>query len=83
MRPELDAKDVQLILVSIGTKERGVEFVNKTGFPAERLIADPDGKLYEALTMKKGLKATFFSVEVIKKFDFGINTLFMGINSLN
>lgn len=35
--------------------------MEKTGFPAERLLADPDGLLYPPLGMKKGLKETFFS----------------------
>lgn len=60
----LDAAGVKLFLVSIGTKERGLEFVEKTGFPAERLLADPEGSVYEALRLKKGLKETFLSVEV-------------------
>lgn len=64
MLPELDAKGVQLLLVSVGTKERGLEFVEKTGFPADRLLADPDSHTYEALSMKKGLLATFFSPQV-------------------
>lgn len=75
MRPELDAKGVQLLLVSIGTKERGLEFVAKTGFPAERLLADGDSRVYEALSMKKGLKETFFSPEVRYAIEF-LRTMF-------
>ena len=53
-----------MFLGSIGTKERGREFVAKMGFPAERLLADPEGALYPPLGMKKGLKETFLSAEV-------------------
>jgi hypothetical protein len=62
--PTLDAAGVGLYLVSIGTPKRGLEFVEKTGFPAERLLADPDNVAYDALDFKKGLKETFFSVTV-------------------
>eukprot|EP00798_Chlamydomonas_sp_ICE-L_P000243 gene243-4008_t len=37
IKPQLDARGVRLIMVSIGTPERSKDFVAKTGFPAEDL----------------------------------------------
>jgi hypothetical protein len=39
--PGLRERGVQLWLVSIGTPERGADFAAETGFPADRLLADP------------------------------------------
>lgn len=58
--PELDQCDVKLFLASIGTPERGIDFANLTGFPQDRLLADPENVLYTSLEMKTGL-STFFS----------------------
>ncbi len=44
--------------------QRGLEFVEKTGFPADHLLADPDNITYDALQFKKGVMLTFFSAEV-------------------
>jgi hypothetical protein len=44
--------------------QSGGTFAEKTGFPADRLLVDPESALYEALRFNKGLKATFFSAEV-------------------
>lgn len=52
-----------MYLVSIGTPERGLEFVEKTGFSADRLLADPTSSLYSVLEMKKGVRETFFAKE--------------------
>lgn len=64
--PALDKVDTKLFLISIGTKERGLEFADNTGFPADRLLADPDGRAYSALGMRKGLRETFLSVDTPK-----------------
>lgn len=48
---------------TVGTFERSKDFVRETGFPAERLLADPDGDAYAALGLVKGVAQTFFSVE--------------------
>lgn len=66
VRPALDAAGVQLLLTSIGTKERGLEFCERTGFDPARLLADPDNKIYDVLGMKRGLTETFFSPETPK-----------------
>lgn len=66
MRPVLDSHGVDMYLVSIGTKERGLEFVEKTGFPAERLIADPESACYEALELRRGVRETFFSYNTME-----------------
>lgn len=63
MLPALSEKQVKLYFVSIGTPERGLEFVDKTGFPAELLLCDPDGTTFSALNFKKGVLQTFFSIE--------------------
>jgi len=52
-----------MLLLSIGTKERGLEFCDKTGFDPSRLLADPESNSYAPLGMKKGIKQTFFSKE--------------------
>lgn len=44
--------------------QRGLVFVEKTGFPADRLLADPTNATYDALGFKKGVLATFFSPQV-------------------
>ncbi len=35
-----------------------------TGFPPDRLLADPDGGTYAALDLVKGVRQTFFSQDV-------------------
>lgn len=52
-----------MYLGSIGTKERGLEFCDRTGFSADRLLADPTSSMYRCLGMKKSIRATFFSKE--------------------
>ena len=52
----LEENGVDLVAVSIGTYERSRDFVNETGFPADRLFADPDAAAYEALRLNKSLK---------------------------
>lgn len=54
-------QNIPLYLVSIGTAQRGLDFVAKTGFPAERLLADPISSTYAALGLKKGVVDTFFN----------------------
>lgn len=63
MKPLLDAKNVGMYLGSIGTKERGLEFCDRTGFPADRMLADPMSSMYPCLGMNKSIWATFFSKE--------------------
>lgn len=62
MIPELDPYGVKLFLVSIGTPERGVEFSELTGFPQDRLIADPENALYDKLGFYRNVQRTFFDV---------------------
>lgn len=62
-KPLLDANNVGMYLGSIGTKERGIEFCDRTGFSADRLLADPTSSMYPCLGMKKSIQATFFSKE--------------------
>ena len=50
--------------VTIGTAERGLEFAELTGYPADSLLADPENVTYEALQLKKGVVDTFFNIEV-------------------
>ncbi|KAI8472676.1 MAG: seleno protein U [Monoraphidium minutum] len=54
---------VKLFLVAIGTLERSKDFVEATGYPADRLLADPAGDTYAALGLVKGVGQTFFSYE--------------------
>jgi hypothetical protein len=52
-----------MLLLSIGTPERGLEFCKQTGFDPARFLADPESNSYAPLGMKKGVKETFFSKE--------------------
>jgi hypothetical protein len=58
--PQLEAKGTKLFLVAIGTLARSADFVEVTGFPADRLLADPEGATYAALGLTKSVRATFF-----------------------
>ncbi|GAB4821566.1 hypothetical protein N2152v2_008612 [Parachlorella kessleri] len=59
--PALREKGVKVYFISIGKPERGSEFVERTGFPADHLLADPDTVTYEALPFKKGVLTTLFN----------------------
>ena len=41
MKPRLDAAGIKLLLVSIGTPERGKDCEKENGFPEANLYADP------------------------------------------
>jgi hypothetical protein len=60
LRPQLDS-DTSLLLVSIGTAERGKKFADITGFPADCIYANDSGSVYDALKLRKGVGETFFS----------------------
>lgn len=47
-------------MVSIGTPSRAKDFVNETGFPADRLFADPENRTYDSLRLNKSVSDTFF-----------------------
>jgi peroxiredoxin len=53
--PVLDAAGVDLVAVSIGTASRASDFVAETGFPSNRLFADPDAACYDALRLNRSL----------------------------
>ena len=59
--PQLEASGISLYLISIGAPETGKEFSKLTGFPPERLLADPGTQTYDALGLERGLAAAFFS----------------------
>ena len=59
--PRLDDAGISLYLISIGTPETGKQFAELTGFPAERLLADPGTQTYDALGLERGLAAAFLS----------------------
>lgn len=56
--PSLDQLGVKLVFVAIGTAERAVDFADGTGFPPDRLFADPDARCYQAMRFRKGVRAT-------------------------
>lgn len=60
----LDEGGIKLFLVTIGPAPRGFEFAELTGFPADRLLADPDSITYEALGLYKSVSATFLQQAV-------------------
>ncbi len=43
---------VSVLFVTIGPAERGKEFSKLTGFPEDKLLADPEMHIYEALKFK-------------------------------
>lgn len=49
-------------MVSVGTKERGIEFSELTEFPASQLLADPENVLYDAVGFIRTIQNTFFDV---------------------
>lgn len=57
--PKCAAADARVAVVSIGTLERARDFARENDFPIEYLYADEQSETYEALRLKKGLKATF------------------------
>jgi len=61
VKPTLDDAGVELVLVSIGTPERGKDFARENGFPEENLYADPENVCYDSLGLRSGLESTFFS----------------------
>ena len=61
--PVLDEQGIKLFFVSIGSAERGREFAALTGFPEERLLADPDSQTYRAMGWYNSISKTFFSIE--------------------
>ncbi|KAF8065706.1 hypothetical protein HT031_002766 [Scenedesmus sp. PABB004] len=66
--PALDSVGVKLFLVSIGTLERSAQFAEATGFPRDRLLADPESCTYEALGLVRGVRQTFFGTETALSF---------------
>lgn len=52
---------LKLYLVSIGPKERGVEFAEHLRFPKEQLLADPENAVYDALSLTNSIFDTFFN----------------------
>ena len=64
MLPKLEARGIKAFLVTIGTAERGLEFAELTGFPPDKLLADPDAATYAALGMRNDIVNMFFNVQV-------------------
>ena len=49
--PELAKSDTALATIGMRDFEKGVDFADRTSFPAERLYVDVDTELYSALGM--------------------------------
>ena len=62
--PETNKAGVKLYLVSIGPPPRGKEFCKLTGFPEDRLLADPENVTYSAMGFKQGFFSTFLNPKV-------------------
>jgi len=62
VKPRLDEANVKLLLVSIGTPERGKDFARENDFPEQNLYADPENLCYDALELYGGVARTFFDV---------------------
>ena len=61
IKPKLDDMGIKLIMVTIGTPEKSVDFCRKTGFPIDSLLLDPEQESYQALDLKATLQDTFFN----------------------
>jgi peroxiredoxin len=59
--PQLERQSCKLFLVSIGTAETGQKFSELTGFPTDKLFADPENAAYDALRLNKGILVTYLS----------------------
>ena len=71
---------VVLYCIGIGTPERAVDFCSETGYPAQHLLADPENICYDRLSLRFGVRETFFSINTpfaMRKriFDDGAATL--------
>ena len=60
--PKLAARGATLACIGIGTADRAAEFCTTYGMPPALLYADPDNVCYEALRLRAGWGATFFSI---------------------
>ena len=60
-RAELEGKGVGLYAVGIGTSEKASLVANHVGYSTDKLFADPDNVLYDALALNAGLQRTFFN----------------------
>ncbi|KAG7361371.1 AhpC/TSA antioxidant enzyme [Nitzschia inconspicua] len=60
---ELETLGVDLIMISIGTPEKGRQLINHLAIPkgSDYLYVDPENALYDVLLLNKGVKETFFS----------------------
>ena len=60
-RAELEGKGVGLYAVGIGTAEKAKLVADHVGYSSDKLFADPDNVLYDALSLNSGLQRTFFN----------------------
>jgi AhpC/TSA antioxidant enzyme len=62
--PELQALDISLVLVSVGTPAKGgalvkhLDLVNGEHY----VYVDPENRLYDAMLLNRGIDRTFFNV---------------------
>ena len=61
--PKLQANNVAMKCVGIGTLETAQKFCDHVEFPRELLYADPENAAYEALGLVKGVQETFFTID--------------------
>lgn len=52
--------------------QKGLAFSEGTGFPADRLLADPDNTLYSALSFEKGWRTVLFNSAVRRRHAFPV-----------
>ena len=60
-RAELESGGVGLYAVGIGTAEKAHLVADHVGYSPDKLLADPDNLLYDALQLNSGLQRTFFN----------------------
>jgi hypothetical protein len=61
VEPVLTGAGVRTLCVGIGTLETARKFCEHVPFPERYLYTDPDNAVYDALGLRNGVGATFFS----------------------
>ena len=64
-RDELERQGIQLVVMSLGTPEKGRDLVAHLGIDngEDLLFVDPENAVYDALDLNRGVRRTFFSVD--------------------
>ena len=72
-REDIERAGFRVVLVGIGVPEGAAVFSEAVPFPAELLLLDPERSMHDALSLQKGLRATFLNKatpEAIQRYTF-------------